>query len=214
MYEEQIALINKRIGEFTEKAHLKRRPKLETSKSMVPASADSIFNTLHISEYFLEAWEHGFFNEKDVDALLAHEFGHFIAFQKSRLEAAKIFFIPLYFMLLLGVLGFFRSLQTPEQVIITALITVCWLYFLPWIIRRTYVPSEFEADNNAIAFKLVDARQLADALLKRMSKPQPPMLGPNKTLGLIWLELTHPSVDETVQNLGLEIRSTVEIKRI
>ncbi len=213
MYEKQLAFVNKQIDEFTEKAHLKRRPKLETFKSISPAKANGILNRLLISENFLELWQKGFYDEKDVDALLAHEFGHFIAYQKSRFEAASII-LPLYVVFLSAILAFYWSLRIPEPGVITALIIVYWFFFMPWVVRRVYVPGEFEADHNAVAFKLADPQQLADALLKRMSTQRRRNLGPIQTLGLLWHMLTHPSLNETLENLGLEIRHTVEFRKM
>lgn len=214
MYEKQLAFIHKRIDEFTEKAHLKKSPKLQRYKGMIPASANGILNRLYISDNFLEQWQQGFYDEKDADALLAHEFGHLIAYQKSRFEAAKGSLAFLYFMLLPITLVFYWSLRILEPGVVTAVIILCWLFFLPWIVQRSYVPGEFEADRNAIAFGLADAQQLADALLKRMSMQWRRNLGPAQTLERLWSMLTHPSLDETLQNIGLGIGRTVEIRRI
>lgn len=211
MYEKQLAFINKRIDEFTEKAHLQKHPKLKTFKgTMPPASSNGLLNRLYISENFLEQWQQGFYDEKDVDALLAHEFGHLIAYQKSHFEAAKSVLASLYFVLLLAILAFYWSLRIPEPGMITTMIILCWFFFMPWIVRGAYVPGEFEADRNAIASKLIDAQQLADALLKRISTQPRRKLGPAQTLEVLWNMLTHPSLNETFQNLGLEIRWTVE----
>ena len=216
MYEKELAFVNKQIDEFTEKAHLKKCPKLETFKSIFsPARADGISNRLLISENFLELWQKGSYDEKDVDALLAHEFGHFIAYPKSRFgAAANIIILFLCAVVLLTILVFYWSLRIPEPGIITALIMGCWFFLMPWVVRRLYVPGEFEADHNAVAFKLTDPQQLADALLKRMSMQRRRNLGPSQTLGLLWQMLTHPSLNETLENLGLEIRHAVEFRKM
>jgi hypothetical protein len=216
MYERQITIINERIDKFTEKAHLKRRPKFTRLKrTSPPASANGVLNRLYVSDNFLELWQRGFYDEKDLDGLLAHEFGHFIAYQKSRFEVAKTCVVFLYFMLLVG-LVFCWGFYIPEPAFLTALttvlITLCWLCFLPWIARTAYVPGEFEADHNAIVFKLADAQQLADARLKRMSAPRPRKLGPGQTLEFLWSILTHPSLNDELQNLGLDMEVKYKVK--
>ena len=206
MHEKQLAFINRRIDEFTKKARLRKRPKLKRYKGLTPASANGFLNRLYVSENFLEEWERGSYEENDVDALLAHEFGHLIAFEKSRLEPVKSFLFIVYLTLLPGILVTYWSLQIHEPGMISTVIMVCWFFFLPWITRRVYVPAEIEADNNAIAFNLADAQQLADALLKRISTHKREKWGPSETLELLWSMLTHPSLYETLQNLGFELR--------
>jgi hypothetical protein len=57
------------------------------------AGAFLVMNELHISENLLRELEKGIIDEKEVEATLAHEFGHFIAYnQKSRLEKLKHLF--------------------------------------------------------------------------------------------------------------------------
>lgn len=215
MYKQENAFINQRIEELTKKAKLKKKPKLKKSKSIILASSNCLLNSLYISEHLLAQWQEGIFDERDVDAILAHEFGHFIDYQKSRLRNLKLgFTVPLYMFLLLATLVSLRSLRIPEPIEIAAMIVGSWTFFLPSVMRWAFISGELEADRNAIAFSLIESQELADAIVRRIGLKPVGKLGPTNLLELVQSVLTHPSLYDRLHNIGFEIKRPVKTQRI
>jgi hypothetical protein len=215
MYEQEIAFINQRIEELTKKVKLKKKPKLKKSMSIILASSNGLLNSLYVSEHLLAQWHEGVLDERDVNATLAHEFGHFIDYQKSRLRNLKHgLALPSYMILLLAALVFYWSLRVAEPGAITALIVLLWTFFLPSVMRRVFISGELEADRLAIAFSLIESQQLADAIVKRIGLKPAGKLGPTKLMELVENMLTHPFLYERLHNIGFEIKRPAETRRI
>ena len=215
LYEQENAFINQRIEELTKKAKLKKKPRLKKSRSTVLAYFNCFLNSLFISQHLLAQWHIGVLDERDVDAILVHEFGHFIDYQKSRLRNIKHgLTFSSYMILLLATLAFYWSLRIPEPGAMTALITLLWMFFLPSVMRWTFISGELEADRHAIAFSLIESQQLADAIVRRIGLKPVGKLGPTNLLELVESVLTHPSLYDRLHNIGFEIKRPVETRRI
>jgi len=89
-----------------------------------------------------------------------------------------------------------------------------WAFFLPWILVRTEVSSELEADRNAVKSELITAEELAKSIIKKSSYVQDRKNNPVDTFLFLIDVLLGPSTAERLRNLGFEIKKPVEIQRI
>jgi Zn-dependent protease with chaperone function len=184
-----MAFINKKIEEYTQKAKLKKKPKLKVSKKLAPASVNVTKNELYVSDHLLSHWQKGLFDDREVEALLVHEFGHLIDYShKSWFEKHLKYSIqwylaifPTIFVLGILFLSFMFGVMASFIVPIFGVIGIVWAYYLPWIMRKNFVARELEANKNAIFFKLVEAKQIADFITKSIGVPLPEIVGPVTT---------------------------------
>jgi len=213
LYEEKKALIEQKVQELTKKAKLSKEPKIKISKRGALAGVNASRNILFINENLLAGWQKGEMNENDINAMLVHEFGHLIECAKHifRKSDAQLTF---YIMALVIPLIFYFGLQTPDPGVGPAVIVSIWFLFLPWTIRRIYVPRELSADTNAIAFSLINDQEFADAIANSVSTATDRYVGPGKILSILDGFLSHPFLNERLRNIGFEIRRPVGAKRI
>jgi hypothetical protein len=215
--QQQTTYINKKITELTKKAHLKNKPKWDFEEIVLPAYTNPSRNKIQISESFRRQWEKGDFDEKDADALLAHEFGHLIDMKAgSKFVTPKLFsaYVLFLFALVLSVAFFVAA---PINFCILAFSFSIWVLFLPAILKKAYVPRELKADSNAIG--LIDAHQFANCIVKIQLMPDKNdrhyRFGGRVISRLVYkLELfRHPSLDERLNNIGFEIKFPINTKR-
>ena len=90
---------------------------------------------------------------------------------------------------------------------------IIWALCIPWVIRKTYVPSELEADSSAVAFNLVTPQQLVRQMIRAANvSPSTEELSPYRTLEFIWSVLKHPSIADRLRNLNCRIED-IEIQK-
>jgi Zn-dependent protease with chaperone function len=203
MYSQQEAFMTQKVEELAKKAKLKRIPELCISKKERLANVNIFASRIGVGEYLCSLWQEGKFNEKDVEATLAHEVGHLMdfchnpgsrSFRNLMVESAWFAF---------GIVPLVTYLIIPSLLILAICVSLAaiWGSSLPWIVRRIEVRIELEADQNAARY-LVEPQQLANALLKISSFDVP-----RKKFGLIGKlsflagTITHPTFNERVRQL-------------
>jgi hypothetical protein len=216
MYELQKSIIKQKIKEMSDKVGLKKRPKVKFSNKEKLASTKIFWNELTVGEYLLSQWQKGVFEEKDVDASLAHEFGHRIDFSRNFQSVIfRCFFLLLIYVSLGLILTWLSSLvHLPNFWMIPLLVFVILVVFLPWILVKTGAPPELEADRNAVKNKLISAEEMAKSIIKKSSYTQTRKNGPFETFMFMINMLSYPSTTERLRNLGFEIKKPVEIQKI
>lgn len=214
VYSQQIAVIEQKIAELSNKAKLNKVPKLIVSKGERLASTRVFLNQVIVGEYMLSQWQEGAFSENDVYASLAHEIGHRMDFSRNirsvnfRYSSMRLLYVAIGLVLVWLVL----LPQLPNSWVLPLAVFAVWVAFLPWIIMRTGVPVELEADKNAVGC-LISADQLADSVVKKSRLAPAENLGLIGTLGFLCNVLSHPSLKERLHNLNFEIKQ-IEIQKI
>jgi hypothetical protein len=215
MHEQQKSTIQQKIKEMSNKAGLKP-PKIKFSNKEKLASTKIFRNEIIVGEYLISQWQKSIFDENDVAASLAHEIGHRIdCNRKTHSVTFKNFPILLFYAAIgLVLIWSCTLLPLPNFWIPALLVFGLWIVFLPWIIIKTEVPIELEADRNAVESNLITAEDLAKSIIKKSSYAQNRKKGPLETFVSLVDMLTHPSTTERLRNLGFEIKKPVEIQRI
>jgi predicted Zn-dependent protease len=202
------------IAELSDKAKLSKVPKLIVSKGERLASTRVFLNQIIVGEYMLSQWQEGAFSENDVYASLAHEIGHRMDFSRNirsvnfRYSSMRLSYVAIGLALVWLVL----LPQLPNSWVLSLAVFAVWVAFLPWIIIRTGVPVELEADKNAVGC-LIRADQLANSVVKKSRLAPAENLGLIGTLEFLYNVLSHPSLKERLHNLNFEIKQ-IEIQKI
>lgn len=214
LYSQQIAIIEQMIAELSDKAKLNKIPKLIISNSERLASTKVFRNQIIVGEYLLSEWQKGALSEDDVYASLAHEIGHRMDFSRNvRSVNFRYLLMRLSYIAIVLALVWLASLpQLPNSWVLPLAVFAFWVAFLPWIVMRTGVPVELEADKNAVSC-LIDADQLANSVVKKSRLAPVENLGPIETLEFLYNMLSHPSLNERLRNLNFEIKH-IEIQKI
>ncbi len=225
LYEQEIAYIDKKIDEFCQKAQLKK-PKRKIFKSASPpANSNSLLNELRISEYLLKRWKNGIISKEDIDATIAHEFGHMIDYREKspfqKLAYGGFSFVYVLILLGLGLSFAFLSaylvtisyLLAPVIILFLFWFVLVWVLFLPTVLRKAHFADELAADCYAISYSLTDAQQLANIVVNRIGKPLPEKIGPIHRAEIVWNMLSHPYLYEQLENIGIEIEYPIKTKK-
>jgi len=200
---QQLAFLKQALEELAKKAKLRRTPELFISKHERLASVNIFQNRISIGEHFLSLWNEGKFDDKDVEATIAHEIGHLMDLKRDSRSSNFRNLLLESLWLSFGMVPIVIYLLSPlnMSLAISVMLAAGWGASLPWIIHRVEVGIELEADRNAAVF-LVKPKQLADALEKISSFGMPKKsLGLTARLSFLAGTLTHPSFKDRVRNL-------------
>ncbi len=200
---QQVAFMTQTIAEIAKKAKLLRTPELSISKTERLANVNVFQNRICFGEHFLSLWQQGKFDEKDVEATIAHEIGHLMDFRRDSPSSNFRNFLAESLWFSFGVVPLVAYLLSPSitMLAISVLLAAGWGLSLPWIVRRVEVRIELEADRNA-ALYLVKPQQLANALIKISSYGMPnTKLGFTAKMAFLAGTLTHPSFEERLRYL-------------
>ncbi|MCW4006815.1 MAG: M48 family metallopeptidase [Candidatus Bathyarchaeota archaeon] len=203
MYSYELAFIQRKLGELAVKAKLETPPQLEISQNEKLASIRVFRRQITVGENFLQHWRSGSFDEKDVEATLAHELGHMMDFSRFFRSASfwSLLLERFYFALVLVPVLVCFACPSITSLLVSSLIFVCWALLLPWITRNTGILIEIEADKNAATY-LVEPKQLADTLLKINALVVPiKKFGLAARLDFLAGMLTQPSCSERLKHL-------------
>jgi hypothetical protein len=193
------------------KSKLSKKPKLRIEKQFAPASYKDSNNTIYVDKRTIEEWAQGRVGEREVDYILAHEFGHAIAHTKHKDRIASLTTVYITGLLLallffFGVhLSFNDSMGSLTSGITIIVIIVIWLLFLPWILRKIHVPWELLANRCAIDYFLISADDMAAVIIN--CSPILENIGPIKLLKILYSLTTHPFLAENLLNIGFRYRN-------
>lgn len=205
MEKRQISVLQNKIAELSRKAGLKQPPVLQISKTERLASIQVFRKEITVGETLLFHWQQGELDEKDIEAVLAHEIGHLMDFNRGfrspslrRLVAERM-----YFALAIAPLLIYLVFPSSASLFMSMMCFMGWVLFLPWVFRRAEFNIELEADRHAARY-LVEPQRLARLFEKKH------IFAPVKNYGLtkrlrngVGL-LTHPSLNERLNNLSVE----------
>jgi Zn-dependent protease with chaperone function len=200
---QQVAFMTQTIEELTKKAKLRRTPELCVSKTERLASVNVFQNRISVGEHLLSLWREGKFDDKDVEATIAHEIGHLMDFRRDSGSSnfRNLLIESLWFSFAVVPLVIYLLVPSVMFLMLSVLLAVGWGFSLPWIVRRVEVRIELEADKNA-ALYLVKPQQLADALVKISSFGMPgTKLGVTAKMAFLAGTLTHPTFKERLRYL-------------
>lgn len=141
VYDQQFKSVSDKIDSLSKKAELKKVPKLKKYKESIPlAYYNGVLNQLGVSEKLLEQWQKGKYAEEDIDAILAHEFGHAIGHQRKSHHNLQL---NIHLLLLIAISVIFAIGMSSELLIIRDLILfasnisfVFLIFRLPKIISK------------------------------------------------------------------------------
>ena len=202
-FSQQVAFMTQTIDELTKKAKLRRTPELCLSKNERLASVNVFQNRISVGEHLLSLWREGKFDDKDVEATIAHEIGHLMDFRRDSgsYSFRNLLIESLWFSFAVVPLVIYLLVPSVMFLTLSVLLAVGWGFSLPWIVRRVEVRIELEADRNAAVY-LVKPQQLANALVKISSYGMPgTKLGLSGRLAFLAGTLTHPSFQERLRYL-------------
>lgn len=209
-YNDYRIILNEKLDCLYNKAKIVKKPKLELKKQFAPAEYHHRNNTIYISETTIDLWKKGIITEKEIDYSLAHEFGHVIANTKDKNPIGSkitLYNLALVIPLIIAAAAHFAFEGIGVSSIVTGIMIVCisitWLCFLPWILRRIFVPWELIANRYAITYSLISEDVMAKALLRFMSQEK---IGPIKMLNILYNIITHPFLSENLENIGYRFR--------
>ncbi len=201
------------------KAGLTKRPKILVKRLDNAVAKISVFgNNILFDENFVIHWSRGDFNEKDVDAVLAHEVGHLIDDGNSIADNLhSVFFtrsvgMNVLYLLILPAILFpvkFSLLFT-----LIALIAVpVWVILLPHVFRANLIKHELIADKNAVDYGLIAP---ADLLLTAHKRNEIYRNRPVNSKFLVpWIRimnmLTTTTLAERAENLGVDIEYELKV---
>jgi Zn-dependent protease with chaperone function len=203
IYSQQEAFMAQKVEELAKKANLKRVPDLCISKNERLANVNIFASRIGVGEYLCSLWRDGKFDEKDVEATLAHEVGHLMDFclNSASRSFRNLIFESSWFAFGIVPLIIYLLIPSFATLVFCVALAAVWGSTLPWIVRRIEVKIELEADQNA-ALYLVEPQQLANALLKISSFDVPvKKFGLVGRLSFLAGTLTHPTFNERVQQL-------------
>lgn len=213
------------------KSKLRKMPKIRVTEDLTYlGGAPIFFNEIRLSRLtLLDRWEKGELETEDVEATLAHEFGHRIDFSKKlssfefKYGLIKIIYLALgvlLFMLLylneffvkqlVNQLGLSNSLFALFPIVafpsFLIIVFAIWILLFPWVLRRTSIPIELKADENAIEYRLIEPQQMVQSILKQYSSPK---ASPNSKMKLdtFYNWLIHPMLSERLRNLNFQINN-------
>ena len=201
--QDEIAFCEQAVRRLAKKATLRNVPTVKVSTREHLAHVN-IFtgNRITIGTRLLSCLHDGRIDPDDVEAILAHEIGHLMDFDKglksmylrSWVKVLVYSFVSpflLLFSLLIGGLA------------LGIMFSVFWLFFLPFMLSRR-VNDELEADRNAL--NLIEARQLATSLVRRIRMISPSSyFGPLEIWRRIRQTMTAPTIHERLRNINVEI---------
>ena len=205
--------VEEKARALSEKSGLKQPPKPRIIRGITGVNSNT--NILSISKDMLSQWQNGEISESDVDGTLAHEFGHLIEHSTDRLGRKSDRQAALYLFALPLALLLYYALLIPEPGVGYPVITLIWVAFLPFMLRKIYLPGELAADRNAIKFSLISDEEMATCIVRiRTGKIPNESLGPMEILKAIENWVTHPFLAEQLANIGFEIEKPVKVKRL
>lgn len=210
MYEKEIGIMKQILEKLNETAKLKAVPSLKISKIKEAANVSFTKPRITVSENELKKWQNGELDVNDMEALLAHEFGHLIDLQNGLRSILVISTIEM----LLYVLGGFglivAGISIPLGILqlFFTLLLLIWIIVLPYVIRKCAIAGQLEADRNAA--KLIGTERLALAIIRRIRFP-PKSIGVVETWTRIRFILLMPTISERLKNLNLELE-TIQAK--
>lgn len=202
------------------KARLKKTPRLKLSDSESIAKA-TFSRDIEVGRKWLSSWEKGEIDENEVDAVLAHEMGHIIDFNKgihsvflrSAIIEASYFVLLLLAFCLLDIYQF--SQIKGHSWIEYLVVFITWLIFLPWITRRSGIASQFEADRYAC--QLIGNQKMALSFARRIEQSlttQPSKASIIETLNRLFCLITGPTLLERLCKINFEVAAvTIEIRQ-
>ena len=198
----QLDFMKEKIGELTEKAGFIRAPQLCISKRERLAGVNLFQKRISVGEHLLSLWCRGNFEDKDVEAILAHEIGHLMDF---RCDSHSHSFRNLTLESLWFVFGAFPIIfyvLSPSLLLLLFSVSLAagWGFSLPWLIRRVDTKIEFEADKNAALF-LVEPQQLAKTLAKIGGLPAQVKFGLRARPNWLVYRLSHPPSSERISRI-------------
>jgi Zn-dependent protease with chaperone function len=198
----QMLYITEAVERLSEKAKLRQTPEVCISKSERFASVNVFKNRISVGRHLLCLWQAGKFTEKDMEATLAHEIGHLMDFRRHSPSSSFRNLLAESLWFGFGVIPLVMYILFPSfhSMVLCGLFAIGWGFSLPLIVRRVEVRIELEADRNA-ALYLVNAEQLADALVKIGSFGSAKALGFTAQMAFIASMLTHPTFKERVRYL-------------
>ena len=193
------------------KAGLQQTPELQISKTERLASVQVFRKQITVGENLLSHWQQGELDEKDVEAVLAHEIGHLMDFNRGLRSASfrRLLGERMYFAFAIAPLLIYFTYPSPASLMLSMVSFMGWAVLLPWVFRRTEFHIELEADRHAARY-LVEPQRLAELFEKKH------VFAPVKKSGLtkrikhgVGL-LTHPSLNERLHNLSVEAKKASE----
>jgi len=210
MYEKETEIMQQILEKMNERAQLKTVPLIKISKITEAANVAFTKPRITVSERELKKWQNGELDTNDIEALLAHEFGHLIDLKNGvrSVLAKSTIKVVLYF---LGGFGLFVAANSISFGIITlfsALLLLIWIVVFPYFTRKWAIAAQLEADRNAS--KLIGSEQLALSFIRRIRTPPIPM-GVIETWQRIRFILVMPTISERLKNLNLELE-TIQAK--
>jgi hypothetical protein len=211
MYEEEIAEIKQIVKKFYDIAPLKKIPQIKVAQLKESARVDFTKLRITISENELKKWQKGISDVEDMEALLAHEYGHLIDLQrglKSVLVKSTIKQV-LYFIAGAGLLigtTIFSSVSILSLVMV--LTFFLWIIIFPYFNGKCAITAQLEADTNAS--KLIGRERLASAIIRRIRMP-PMSMSIIGTWNRLRFILVVPMIGERLKNLNLEVE-TIQAK--
>ena len=195
--------MTQKLDELAGKGGLRRAPDLCISKKERLANVNIFLKRISVGENLLSLWHQGKFDDKDIEATLAHEVGHLMDFCRGSDSKNFRNLLIESFWFSFGAVPVVLYVLSPSLIwlLLSMLLAVGWGLSLPWVVRRVEVRIELEADRKAAVY-LVAPQQLANALVKISSFGMPSKkLGLTAKMSFLAGTLTHPSFKERVVTL-------------
>ena len=204
-YDQQISIIKQKVKEIARKANLDV-PEIKISEKEDIASACFLKKKIVIGTKMLHQLKNGEIDEDDVEAILAHEIGHLMDFDRKfrsvYFQGTVVGIAYLIFGIIL--LGICLILASLELRVMSFYLFLLWSFFLPWILRKNSLAAQFEADRNAS--KLIGNLKLANYVTKKFKFYSCKKINVIETWRRLYHVIFYPSFSETLQNLGFEIK--------
>jgi len=213
-YDQQVNVIKQKVAELTRKANLKAIPEIKISEKENLARASFSKKKIIIGIKLLSQLKNGEIDEDDIEAILAHEIGHLMNFDR---KFGSVYFkgtviVAAYLILGIILLKIGSLLTLPEPCVISIYFFLIWSFFLPWIIRKNSLACQFEADKNAS--KLIGNLKMVNSIAKRFRFYPYKNVSVIETWKLLYHVIFFPSFSERLRNLGFEIKEIkIEIQK-
>jgi len=210
MYEEEIDEINQITKKFYDISPLKKIPEIKVAQLKESAKVDFTKHRITISENELKKWKKGISDVEDMEALLAHEYGHLIDLQrglKSVLVKSTIKQV-LYLLAGGGLIGTAIFSSNSILSLFMVLAFFLWIIIFPYFNGKCAITAQLEADTNAS--KLIGRERLGSAIIRRIRMP-PMSMSIIGTWNRLRFILVVPLISERLKNLNLEVE-TIQAK--
>jgi Zn-dependent protease with chaperone function len=204
---QQVTVIKHKIAELSKKAGLEQTPELQISKTEPLASVQVFRKQITVGENLLSHWQQGELDEKDVEAVLAHEIGHMMDLNRGFRSSSfrRLLGERMYFAFAIAPLLIYFVYPSSASLVLSLVCFMGWAVLLPWVFRRTKFHIELEADRNAARY-LIEPQRLTELFEKKH------VFAPVKNYGITKRVkhgvgmLTHPSLNERLHNLSVEAK--------